>query len=102
MKIRVSDIGPDGLLINDTIPLEALNARLNECRTNDIIFTAPPKVSIKVNSTAHGAETEGKVSARYRQPCSMCLKEIDRQLEVNTAYTFQKRSVAPAEVTSDD
>jgi hypothetical protein len=89
MKIRVSAIGPRGLKINDIIPLEPLNARMNEGRENDIIFTEAPQVDLKVALTATGAEVQGQVRTKYRQPCGLCAETIERTLETGINLILQ-------------
>ena len=92
MKIRITDIGPDGLKVNDTIPLEPLNLRMNEASSNDIIFTSKPSVNLIVHKTPHGAQVKGTARALYTQPCAMCIKELDREAEVSIDYVFQRRT----------
>lgn len=93
MKIRVSDIGPDGLKIQDTISSESLNKRMSEGRSNDIIFLKDPLVDVVVHKTASGASTKGRITTRYKQPCSLCADEIDRELEIEGNFLFQRRSI---------
>lgn len=81
MKIRISTIPAQGLKIKDIIPLEPLNARMNEGRHNDIFFVAPPQVEITVAKTVTGAEIKGRIKTRYKQPCSLCLDVLERELE---------------------
>lgn len=92
MKIRVSTLTPEGLTINDTIPLTPLNERMDEGSNNDIYFLNDPEVNIRIWSSARGAETEGTVRARYRQPCGRCLKEIEQLLEVPVNYIVKAAS----------
>lgn len=91
MKIRISDISANGLTIHDTLPLAALNTRMNEGRFNDIEFTAAPIVDITVYRTLTGAETKGRVITRYTQPCSLCSKVIERELEIAAEFLLKQR-----------
>ena len=91
MKVRISDLSAAGLKISEDIPLDALNARMAEGAGNDIIFTAAPHVEIHVTPSAHGADTKGTVKTKYRQPCSMCAKELDRELEIAANFTLKRR-----------
>ena len=92
MKIRVSDIGAAGLKVNDTIPLEPLNSRMNEACHNDILFTENPDVEVMVHRTPSGAQVKGFAKAKYTQPCSLCLEDLERQAEVKIDYVFQRKN----------
>ena len=99
MLIRLTDISPEGLIVNDIIPLEALNARMNEGRDNDIFFLQAPKVSITIKRALSGAESQGLVTTRYRQPCALCAKELERSLEVPLNFIFKPK---PAHADFED
>jgi uncharacterized metal-binding protein YceD (DUF177 family) len=92
MKIRISDIGPAGLKVNDNIPLEPLNKRMNEAKSNDILFTQKPEVEVLVHKTPNGAQVKGNAKVKYTQPCSLCIKELERELDVPINYIFQRRT----------
>ncbi len=92
MKIKIRDIGPNGLNVNDHIALEPLNVRMNEAKSNDIIFTSDPEVEINVRKTPNGAEIKGVASAKFNQPCSLCIKELDRTIKAELNFVFQRRS----------
>lgn len=91
MKVRISDISPAGLLINETISLDSLNERMALGRSKEIVFTEAPHVSLVIRKTASGAETVGTVSSKYRQPCSLCLKEADREITAEANYILKPR-----------
>ena len=93
MRIRVSDIGADGLEVRGTISLESLNQRMNEGSTNDISFLRDPRVDIKVHRTISGVCTSGKVRTRYKQPCALCVDELEKDLEIEANFVFQHRSL---------
>lgn len=92
MKVRISTIPAPGIKISEKIPLQALNARMNEGRNNDIFFTQAPQTDILVTKTASGAQVKGKVKAKYNQPCSLCLEVIERPLEVSLDYILEPKS----------
>lgn len=100
MRIRVSDLRPEGLKVNDDIPLDALNQRMNEAASNDIVFTSPPSVELTVHKTPQGAQVKGTAAARYKQPCSLCLEELERETKVKIEYVFQRKS--PLELARRD
>ena len=83
MKIRLSDIGPNGLNVSDNLPLQAINERMQEGHGSDIVFLKAPQVNLQVIRTTGGAEICGKVSARLKQPCAKCSKEIEREVEAD-------------------
>lgn len=89
MKVRISDLPPEGLKISETIPLEPLNGRLNEGHGCDIRFTTPPEVRVTVTPTPDGAETRGQVSAKYLQPCGRCSDAIERSLSTDFNYILK-------------
>ena len=94
MNIRISTIPPRGLDIKETLPLDSLNARMNEGRENDIVFTAAPQVELTVLRTIEGAETKGSVRTKYKQQCSWCLDPVERELEIEAKFVLSPR---PAE-----
>ena len=100
MKVRITDIGPRGLKVNDNIPLEPLNARMNLSRNNDIVFTTSPAADLLVHQTPFGAQVKGSVKASYKQPCSLCILELDRDTEVEIDYVFQRRNPVPINKSS--
>jgi len=91
MKIRISDITHDGLTVKESLSLENLNARMKEGQDHGIEFITPPMVDLVVFKTPQGAETRGKVTARYRQPCSLCVEGVERDLEVETNLIFKAK-----------
>ena len=102
MKVQVSDLPVEGLKINDTIPLDSLNARMAEGRYKDIVFLVPPKVDISVTPTqAGGAETKGVVRSKYRQPCGRCLESLERDVEVECNFTLIQRPEPEVGVTEE-
>lgn len=91
MKIRISDITHDGLTVQETISLANLNTRMREGSDHGIEFIAPPLVNLVVFKTPQGAETRGKVTSRYRQPCSLCVEGVERDIEVETNFIFKAK-----------
>jgi uncharacterized metal-binding protein YceD (DUF177 family) len=73
MKIRVTNLPPEGLPVSGAISLEAINARLQEGRPIDITFTEAPMASLHVSATAEGgAEIQGTVVSTVQQSCGRC------------------------------
>jgi uncharacterized metal-binding protein YceD (DUF177 family) len=100
MKVRISDIPPAGLKVNDTLPLEALNARMTEGRGKDILFTEAPTVNLLITRTQSGAETKGGVKTKYRQQCSRCLIDQEHPLEIKADFTLHHKPTAE-EISED-
>lgn len=94
MKIRISDIPHTGLKVNDTLPLEALNARMAQGRLGDIVFTEAPKVDLTISHIENGAETKGTVSTKYRRQCARCLEDLDRSLTIEANFTLHQKPAA--------
>ena len=91
MRVRIRDISPQGLTLHEPLPVDGLNERMNEGRHNDIVFTEDPRVEVHVERSPTGAETRGEVRARYRQPCSLCLREVERSTTARIDLHFQER-----------
>ena len=103
MKIRIDDLPPTGLTINDTIPLEPLNIRMGEGRYKDIVFTTPPRVEITVTKTQEGgAETRGKISSKYKQGCGRCADMLERDIEVEANFTLLNRPNPEPEIVEGE
>lgn len=94
MKVRISDLPHTGLKVSDTLPLEALNARMSQGRSEGITFTEAPRVNLVLSKTQSGAETKGSVSTKYVQQCSRCLDPVEQNLEISANFTLHHR---PAE-----
>ncbi len=96
MKVRVSHLPPEGLAVKSELSLENLNARMGEGRHgDDIKFTSAPQVDLVVTKTPQGAETKGRVSARYSQLCGRCDDVVERSLEVEANWVIHRKPDAP-------
>lgn len=101
MKIRLSDLSPDGIRIKDSISLEALNGRLQEGRGSDIVFTSEPEVDLLVTGSVSGGEASGTIKASYKQPCARCSLCCGRLAQSKFRFILKPRNSA-AEDASDD
>ena len=90
MMIRITDIPDTGLNINDTIPLSALNARIQEGSTCDIRFTSDPGVELNIRRTPNGADLHGVIKANLQQRCARCSEDKPRQIEVRADLVLQQ------------
>ena len=94
MRIRISDLPPQGLTINDSLDLESISTRLREGRDAQITILESPKVEMTVMPTGGGAEARGTVSFRYQQACSTCLEDRKRSDKRKFKFVVRPR---PAE-----
>jgi uncharacterized metal-binding protein YceD (DUF177 family) len=92
MRIRISDLSPEGLVIKEELPLERLNQRMNAVPGNDVLFSTPPKVDLTVTKEIGGAATKGTICSTIKQPCSRCLKEIPRDVSASTDFILKERT----------
>lgn len=91
MKVRVSHLPPEGLSIQCTLPLDALNARMNEGRAIDIVFTEAPAVEVLVTPTPQGAQISGKIRTCYTQGCGRCAESVARELIVPADWVLHRK-----------
>lgn len=99
MKIRISDISPKGLEVTGELPLESLKNRMKEGENQDILFLAPPIVSLTVTGNSSGAELKGSIKTIYTQPCSLCLEGKTQHETIPVSLYLKER---PAGSGSDD
>jgi len=97
MRVRVRDISPEGLTIDDTLSLERLNERMDEGRENHTHFTSKPKIELRLDRSPSGAETCGTVSADYLQPCARCAKLLQHKCAARADFVFHEK---PPEMVS--
>lgn len=91
MKIRITDIPAEGLKVQDTLPLEELNSRMNEGSNTEFNFLSAPLVKLEVHRAGEGAEVEGSVSAEFSQGCSLCLDSLPRSSVVPVSFQLRQR-----------
>jgi hypothetical protein len=92
MRVRLSDIRPEGIIIKDTIPLEPLNARMCIGDENDVTFTEAPEVALKIRSCGGTAcEAMGLLKARYKQPCGLCAEEVAMAMEIDAHFMLKQK-----------
>lgn len=102
MKVRMSDIPPQGLPISATMSLEALNTRMNEGNNNDIIFTSPPHVRLTVFKALGGGEAKGTITTKYRRPCGLCMDELDQDLSLPVSFVIKEKPAPKRSRNEDD
>ena len=98
MKIRLTDIPAAGMPVAEVLPEGALNERLATGSSHGIEFLQGLDVSLTIFKSPSGAETKGRVTSRYRQPCARCADGVERDLELPTNYILQQR---PAELRGE-
>jgi uncharacterized metal-binding protein YceD (DUF177 family) len=101
MKIRVTDLKPEGRQIKDTLSIDKLNARLSQGRTVDIVFIDPPVVELEIVPTINGAQTSGTVRTAYTQECARCLDPVRREVSVPADFCLQ-RTEPGVEITAEE
>ena len=94
MKVRLTDIPSEGLNIKDTIPLSALNDRMDEGPGNDIHFLTDPQVELSVTPQKGGFEILGSIGSRYRQPCARCLEEVEHPIDIDLNLFLKPKDLA--------
>lgn len=95
IRIKVTDIPTRGLSIEDSLPLDHLNKRMNEAPDNDVTFIESVQFSIHIKPEIAGAELKGHIQAKYEQPCGICLKEIVRELDQELSLTLKAKTLRP-------
>jgi len=92
MKVRISDLSPEGLVVKGSISLENLNSRMKEGRTQDITFVLTPTCDLQIFPThGGGAAASGTVRSKYKQECGRCLEPKEREIEVEVRYVLEPR-----------
>jgi hypothetical protein len=90
MKIRVSTIPHSGMKIDAPIPLEPLNARMQEgSRGTDITFTAPPNADLTLRKLHGATEVSGIVSAPCNRLCATCGNEARQEVVAEIDWVLQ-------------
>ena len=95
MKIRLSDLPLTGANITSELPLENLNARMNEAKGNDIVFLKAPVIDIRLRPEKGAIELTGLIQSQYRQPCSRCLEEVETDISTNLQVTLKAKPSRP-------
>lgn len=91
MKVRIVDISPKGLHVTEELPLEPLNERMRQGKSQGVIFTAAPRVDATIFGNTSGAELKGTITSKYRQECSLCLEEKERTVTINTHFHLKQK-----------
>lgn len=102
MKIRIDSITADrGMDIDETIPVDALNARMNEAVDNDITFLRDPHVRLHISKRVQGADISGHVHCSYKQPCSRCAETIEIPINVPLNLILKHADQQPRHESED-
>lgn len=95
VKVRITDIPSHGLQIKDELSLTELNNRMNEAEDNDVKFTESPKFAITIKPEVAGAELTGNITAKYIQPCGICLEEVTHEVSEPLSLTLKAKTKRP-------
>jgi len=77
LKIKTTDIPPEGLEIRGELPIEEARTRLNGLEGEPISPAAPISVHIKLAPTGSKIVVRGSVQTGLRAVCGRCLEEFD-------------------------
>lgn len=89
MKVRITDLPPEGLTVHESLPVEPLNKRMREGKLgSDITFVTAPKAVLIVKPVATGAEAHGEVTATISQICGRCVELKERELTAVVGYSL--------------
>jgi uncharacterized metal-binding protein YceD (DUF177 family) len=92
MRVRISTLPPQGLQVCDSLPLETLNARLNEGHSTDIKFLSPPQANLLALPVGTGATVTGTVTGQYQQDCGRCSDPVPQQMEIQVNLIARPRA----------
>lgn len=106
MKIRLTSIPREGINLEDTISLEALNKRMQEGQHNDIKFVEAPRLKVTCrlerDDCQSGATITGEVSSSYLQPCPRCLAPLKKSLRQPVNLTFKPKPAHASDSEPED
>jgi uncharacterized metal-binding protein YceD (DUF177 family) len=79
--------------IQGIVPLDALNARLQEgSEGQEIAFQAAPTVAINLTRTLGGILVKGSVTGTCKQDCSTCADPVSHTLDISIDWILQTSS----------
>lgn len=99
MRIRLNDIGQDGLSVTETIPLAEVNERVRGDEVG-IVFTESPRVELHVSMMGNDGRARGTIETGYTQSCGRCLVPVPRRVEIPVELLLKKRTGRQAEHTA--
>lgn len=70
-----------------------------EERGKGFTFTDAPGVDVTIHRAGHGGLVKGNITGRYRQPCSLCDDEVERDFSLDADFMVRER---PVDVSEDD
>jgi uncharacterized metal-binding protein YceD (DUF177 family) len=91
MRVRIGDLGPAGLELQETLDLARLNERLNGPRDSGMRFVTAPAVSLKIRPLGLDAEARGTVRTEYEQACGRCMEDKRRPMDAKIVLTLKRR-----------
>jgi uncharacterized metal-binding protein YceD (DUF177 family) len=100
MRIKIGALPKTGIQTVENLNQDQLNDRMNASPNNDIRFTTPPAVNIKVTPRAYGADGSGTITACFQQACARCQEYRDRDIKVSCNFTVKERP-SPNEIEED-
>jgi len=87
--IKIEDIGPEGLTLDEPLPVRELAGWLGE----DSVYraVAPGTASVSANWVGPNILVRGSVSAMLGSECSRCLRDTSQRFEVPFTVLFTER-----------
>lgn len=91
MKVRVTEIGANGLIIDQSLERKLLNQRLSLAGHTDLEFVEDLQAKLTVFRTGQGANVKGLIKTQYAQNCSRCLVPAITQVNLKIDSIFHEK-----------
>jgi uncharacterized metal-binding protein YceD (DUF177 family) len=101
MKVKISDVPPEGLDIEFPLSVSSLNDRVNAGHKAGApaassypvyLFVEAPNVVLHIDLQGSSVTLNGRTSGSFRAACSRCAEDIDKTLVTNISIILQPRS----------
>ncbi len=86
MVVKIEEILEEGLVLDEAIPLELLDAALTEGRDTGFRALSPAQLEAKLQRVSGGVLLEGRFEASVVAPCKRCVIEV--RLKLPVAFTL--------------
>lgn len=94
MKIRITDITPEGKAVEFDLDPQAINARLkgSAIETPEYQFVPPLKANLRLELEVGGVMLKGKSSAHFKTVCARCAEEAEQELNVPVQMVLKPKT----------
>src|SRR5690606_22562673 len=89
MKIRITDIPPEGRTLSFELDAASINARANperkasrESKVPEYVFVTAPRAELQLQLQGSAVSVIGKAGARFRTSCSRCAEDLENDLSI--------------------